>query len=176
MNPDRPETKLSVPLLAVIFTGPSICGAPADLVAFAEPGRSLAAAMRMFYVEFLAPLKRGDEVQMVMKLHFREMAEPTGAWAGAVDTEIRPQFEGLLRLLVRELGMKRADLDLHRLALSIAGLGVHFFAFHDGVQTLSPSVLANPRAIDALAERLAGYAVSMVEGERARRAAGRTED
>jgi hypothetical protein len=37
-------------------------------------------------------------------------------------------------------------------------------------------VLANPRAIDALAERLGGYAVSMVEGERARRAAGKTED
>jgi AcrR family transcriptional regulator len=163
-------------LYRTLFTDPSICGSPEDLVAFADPGRPLAAALRMFYVEFLAPLKRGDEVRMVMKLHFREMAEPTGAWAGAVDTEIRPQFEALLRLLVRELGMKRADLDLHRLALSIAGLGVHFFAFHDGVKTLSPSVLANPRAIDALAERLGGYAVSMVEGERARRAAGRTED
>ena len=159
-----------------LFTDPSICGVPEDLVAFAEPGRPMAEALRMFYVDFLAPLKRGDEVRMVMKLHFREMAEPTGAWAGAVDTEIRPQFEALLRLLVRELGMKRADLDLHRLALSIAGLGVHFFAFHDGVQTLSPSVLATPRAIDTLAERLAGYAVSMVEGERTRRAAGRTED
>jgi AcrR family transcriptional regulator len=163
-------------LYRALFTDPAICGAPQDLVAFAEPGRPLSSALRMFYSEFLAPLKRGDEAQLVMKLHFREMAEPTGAWASAVDTEIRPQFEALLRLLVRELALKRADLDLHRLALSIAGLGVHFFAFHDGVGTLSPSVLATPRAIDALAERLAGYAVSMVEGERARRGAGRRQD
>ncbi len=76
---------------------------------------------------------------------------------------------------LRELGLRRADLDLHRLALSIAGLGVHFFAFHDGVTTLSPTVLATPRAVDTLAERLAGYAVSMVEGERARRASSRAE-
>jgi AcrR family transcriptional regulator len=56
-------------LYRTLFTDPSICGAPEDLVAFADPGRPLAAALRMFYVEFLAPLKRGDEVRMVMKLH-----------------------------------------------------------------------------------------------------------
>lgn len=161
---------------AIFSEPPGGPGSPQDLVAFAEPGRPLAEAMRLFYVDFLAPLKLSDEVRLMMKLHFREMAEPTGAWTCVVDNEIRPQFEALTRLLARELGLKRADLDLHRLALSIAGLAVHFFAFHDGVKTLSPSVLATPRAIDVLAERLAGYAVSMVEGERTRRAAGRTED
>ncbi|MCX7227577.1 MAG: TetR family transcriptional regulator [Burkholderiales bacterium] len=46
-------------LYRAVFTDPSICGAPEDLVAFADPGRPLAAALRIFYVEFLAPLKRG---------------------------------------------------------------------------------------------------------------------
>jgi AcrR family transcriptional regulator len=161
---------------ALFSEPPGGVASPQDLVAFADPGRPLAEALRLFYVDFLAPLKLGDAVTLMMKLHFREMAEPTGAWTCVVDNEIRPQFEALLRLLQRELGLKRADLDLHRLALSIAGLGVHFFAFNDGVRTLSPSVLATPRAIDVLVDRLAGYAVSMVEGERARRAAGRSED
>jgi hypothetical protein len=49
---------------------------------------------------------------------------------------------------------------------------VHEFAFHDGVRSLAPQVLATPPAIDKMAERLAGYALSMIEGERARRAAG----
>ena len=155
-------------LYRALFVEPPVGCAPEDLTAFADPGRPLAEAMRLFFVDFLEPLKMGEEFRMVMKLHFREMAEPTGAWTHAVDAQIRPQFEALLRLLVRELGLRRADLDLHRLALSIAGLGVHFFAFHDGVTTLSPTVLSTPRAVDTLAERLAGYAVSMVEGERAR--------
>lgn len=163
-------------LYRALFSEPPGGGPVEQLVAFADPGRPLAEALRMFYEDFLAPLKMGDAVGLMMKLHFREMADPTGAWTCVVDNEIRPQFEALLRLLQRELGLKRADLDLHRLALSIAGLGVHFFAFNDGVKTLSPSVLATPRAIDLLVERLAGYAVSMVEGERARRTAGRSED
>ena len=162
-------------LYRALFVEPPVGCAPEDLTAFADPGRPLAEAMRLFFVDFLEPLKMGEEFRMVMKLHFREMAEPTGAWTHAVDAQIRPQFEALLRLLVRELGLRRADLDLHRLALSIAGLGVHFFAFHDGVTTLSPTVLSTPRAVDTLAERLAGYAVSMVEGERARRASSRAE-
>jgi mutator protein MutT len=107
-----------------------------------------------------------------VKLHFREMAEPTGAWAHVLDTEIRPQHEAMLRVLTRALGLRRSDLDVHRLAIAIAGLAVHVFVFHEGVKTLSPALLATPRAIDTMVERLAGYALSMVEGERLRRARG----
>jgi hypothetical protein len=99
------------------------------------------------------------------------MAEPTGAWECALESDIRPQHEAMMRLLVRALGLRRTDLDVQRLAVAIAGLAVHVFVFRDGVQTLAPQLLATPRAIDTMAERLAGYAVSMIEGERHRRAA-----
>jgi AcrR family transcriptional regulator len=163
-------------LYRAVFSEPPVSGDPQQTTRFADPSLPLQEAMRRFYNEFLEPLKHGGEqVRQVMKLHFREMAEPTGAWQCALDGEIRPQHDALVRLLVRELGLVRADVDVQRLAAAIAALGVHFFAFHDGVKSLAPALLASPRAIATLAERLAGYAVSMVAGERARRAAAKQD-
>lgn len=161
-------------LYRALFTEPPIGGDPKQALAFADPSLSVPEAMRRFFADFLAPLKlAGDQVRMVMTLHFREMAEPTGAWACALDSDIRPQHEAMRALMLRALGLRRADADVERLAVAIAGLAVHVFAFRDGVQSLTPQLLATPRAIDAMAERLAGYAVSMIEGERTRRAAAR---
>jgi AcrR family transcriptional regulator len=162
-------------LYRALFVEPPVPQPPHPPLAFAEPGLPVPDAMRMFFAGFLEPLKQGDAFRQVMKLHFREMAEPTGAWTCALESEIRPQHDALLRLLLRELGLKRADLDAQRLASAIAALGVHFFAFSDGVTSIAPQLLATPRAIDALVERLTGYAVSMIDGERARRAAARAE-
>jgi len=92
-----------------------------------------------------------------------------------LESDIRPQHEAMMRLLVRTLGLRRSDVDVQRLAIAIAGLAVHVFAFHDGVKTLAPQLLATPRGIDTMADRLAGYAVSMIEGERRRRAAAQQD-
>lgn len=136
-----------------------------------DPALGLDEALGRFYADFLDPLKAGDDIRMVMKLHFREMAQPTGAWQAALERDVRPQHKALLRLLTRALGLRRPDLDAQRLAITIAGMAVHVFAFQDGVKALCPLLLSGPKAIDAMADRLAGYAMSMVEGERQRRAA-----
>jgi AcrR family transcriptional regulator len=162
-------------LYRTLFSEPPIGSHPCHSNDFARPGLALHEAMRGFFAGFLEPLRQADAARLVMKLHFREMAEPTGAWDCALESDIRPQHEAMTRLLVRALGLRRADLEVHRLAVAIAALGVHLFAFHDGVKTLAPQLFAAPRAIDTMTERLAGYAVSMVEGERARRAAVRGE-
>jgi hypothetical protein len=129
-------------------------------------------ALRRFYADFLEPLKRGDEARMLMTLHFREMADPTGAWDCALESDIRPQYDALTRLVVRALGLERADPDAQRLVLAIAGMAVHVFAFRDGIDSLAPGLLSGEADIDAMARRLAGYAESVIVGERRRRAAG----
>ncbi|MGZ8959744.1 MAG: CerR family C-terminal domain-containing protein [Methylosarcina sp.] len=132
----------------------------------------LAEALAILFREFLEPLKKGEEFQLVMKLHFREMIEPTGAWQQEIDAEIKPQHEALVCLLKNHLGLRSMDVDVHRLAFAVIGMAVHFYVGQDVVSAISPDVLNSPNAIDVLAERLAGYAVSMIEGE-ARRRAGR---
>jgi AcrR family transcriptional regulator len=138
---------------------------------FDDPALGLDEALERFYDDFLEPLKGGDDIRMVMTLHFREMAQPTGAWQSALERDVRPQHKALLRLLTRALGLRRPDLDTQRLAITIAGMAVHAFVFQDGIKALSPLLLNGPRAIDTMANRLAGYAMSIIEGERQRRAA-----
>lgn len=137
--------------------------------------RPLPEALRLLLRDFLEPLKRGEEIRLVMKLHFREMIEPTGAWQHEIDAEIKPQHEALVAMLQAHLGLDRVDADIHRLAFAIIGTAVHFYVGQDVVSAILPAMLADPAAIDVLAERLAGYALSMIEGE-ARRRAGEAPD
>jgi len=61
---------------------------------------------------------------------------------------------------------------VHRLAFAIIGMAVHFYVGQEVVSAISPQLLSSPNAIDVLAERLAGYAASMIEGEARRRTQG----
>jgi AcrR family transcriptional regulator len=130
----------------------------------------LTEALGRFFKEFLEPLKKGEEIRLVMKLHFREMIEPTGVWQQEIDAEIKPQHEALVAMLKKHLGLQRIDADVHRLAFAIIGMAVHFYVGQEVVSTISPQMLNTPKSIDVLAERLTGYAVSVIEGEARRRA------
>jgi TetR/AcrR family transcriptional regulator, regulator of cefoperazone and chloramphenicol sensitivity len=148
--------------------GESCCGA--NIGDYAD--LPLSEALGRFFSEFLEPLKKGEELGLVMKLHFREMIEPTGAWQQEIDAEIKPQHEALVTLLKGHLGLPDIDIDLHRLAFSIIGMAVHFYVGQDIVAAISAPMLSTPKAIDILAARLTGYAVSMIAGEAERRAQG----
>ncbi len=137
---------------------------------FNEPGLSLQQRLQLFYADFLEPLKHGEHTRRVIKLHYREMVEPTGIWQETIDSEIRPSHESMLRLLVQELGIRRIDLDVQRLALSIVGMAVHFFACQPVVDSIAPQVVGSNKLIDTLAIRLAMYAEAMIGAEKNRRA------
>jgi AcrR family transcriptional regulator len=129
-------------------------------------------ALGLFFRDFLQPLKLGEQMRWAMKLRFREMTEPTGLWLEEIDAEIRPQHEAMVALLQQHLGLNEVDADLQRLAFAVIGMGVHFYVGQDVVSLIWPKMLADAEAIDTLAERLAGYALSMIEGEAKRRRGG----
>ncbi|MBS4051474.1 MAG: CerR family C-terminal domain-containing protein [Methylomonas sp.] len=146
--------------------GDTPCGS--NVAAYAD--LALPDVLTRFFSEFLEPLKKGEELGLVMKLHFREMIEPTGAWQQEIDAEIKPQHEALVLLLKEHSGLSRIDEDLHRLAFAMIGMAVYFYVGQEVVSVISPQILAAPKAIDVLAERLAGYALAMIDSEAARRA------
>jgi AcrR family transcriptional regulator len=133
-------------------------------------------ALRRLFRDFLEPLKRSEEIRWVMKLRFREMIEPTGVWQQEIDSECKPQHEALVVLLRQHLGLDHIDADVHRLAFAIIGMAVHFYVGQDVVSAILPEMLDTPAAIDILAERLSGYALSMVEGEVRRRSGDSPHD
>ncbi len=130
---------------------------------------SMDQALGRFFAEFLEPLKQGETLRLVMKLHFREMIEPTGVWAAEIQSEIKPQHQLMVSMLTQRFGISAPDLDVQRLALSIVGMAVHYYVGQDVIAAIAPDVLANADAIDTLAERLAQYANAMIEAEAVRR-------
>ena len=151
-------------------------GAPEDdLARYNGDNLSLPDALRGFYAGFLEPLKQGDVSRLCMKLHLREMLEPTGLWAADPSFGIRDMHEALLAVLCRHLGLQKStvagDLDLQRLAICIAGLGVHLHVGHDINDVLAPGISEGDQNLDTWSDRLIEFALALVQVEARRRGA-----
>lgn len=151
-------------------------GSPKDDIALYDLSHfTLRESLEGFYTGFLEPMKQGELVQHCMRLHFRELLEPTGLWQQEIEQGITPAHVALLRVLCRHLKLARADDELHRLAFGISGLALQVFVGRDVIQAIRPRLIGSPPAIDRTVQRLADFAQSMVEGERVRRLASTAE-
>jgi AcrR family transcriptional regulator len=129
-------------------------------------------ALRGFYLGFLEPLKQGELTTLCMKLHMREMLEPTGLWAEEIDQGIRPMHEALVKVLCRHVGVDQPDDEIQRLAVCVTALGVHLHVGRDVTDALAPSLNSSPDALDRWLDTLVMYAEAMVAAELRRRRGG----
>ena len=132
-------------------------------------GLSLSQALAALFAELLEPLRQGDTARLCMKLHFREMLEPTGLWEQQVAQGFKPMHDALLAVLCRHFGVEQADEELQRLAVCICGLGVHLHVGHDVIDQLAPRLNEGSDALDRWSQRLVMYAQAMIDAERRRR-------
>lgn len=157
-------------LYRAVFTEPM--GSPEDEIArHAGVQLSMAEALRGFYAGFLEPLRQGDTARLCMKLHFREMVEPSGLWDADPTFGIREMHEALLAVLCRHFGVAVADVELQRLAICLVGLGVHMHVGRDITDRLVPGIHEGEAAIDDWSDRLVMYGLAMVQAEAQRRQA-----
>ncbi len=146
-------------------------GAPADAIArFADVTLPLERALAGFYAGFLEPMRHGDLARQCLKLHVREMVEPTGLWDEEVQQVIRPMHDALVALLQRHLGLAAPEEDLQRLAICVSSLGVHQHVGCDVTEQLAPGLYRQPESFDRWSRLLVRSAVAMVEAERRHRA------
>lgn len=124
----------------------------------------------------IEPLKTGEQARLCMKLHYREMLEPTGMWKREIERNIRPGHEALVNALNRHLGLKEADDETHRLAFGIAGLGIMMHVGMDVLEAIRPALIASPKALDTYRARLLDQAMALVNDEAQRRAASNQAD
>ena len=140
---------------------------------FSQPGLSLRAALTLFFTAYLEPLKQDDLAQDCLRLHLREMLEPTSQWAVELERDIRQPHVALVALLCRHLGVARADDEVHRLAFSLVGLPIQLFVSREIIAAIRPSLVSSPRAIDKWATPMVEQGLAMVAVEHARRDAAR---
>jgi AcrR family transcriptional regulator len=157
-------------LYRAVFLEP-IDAAPLDLSPLVQGRCTLRAGLQRLLGSFIEPLKHDDTARLCIKLHFREMLEPTGLWEEEIAHDIKPMHAALVALLCRRFGLTQADDEVHRLAVSIAGLGVHLLVSRDVIDALAPQLFADADRLDLWADRLVMYAQAMVDAEDRRRRA-----
>ncbi len=140
-----------------------------DTALFTQPGMGLRQALEGYYAGFLAPMKQGELLQQCVRLHFREMIEPTGLWAQEIEHGIKPAHKALCTVLCRHLGLVRPDAEIHRLGFAIAALALQMFVGRDLIDAIAPRLASTLAAIDKAVVRLADFAFAMVDAERTRR-------
>lgn len=156
-------------LYAATFTEP-MGGSMPDLIALYDaPDLPLDESLRIFMTGYLEPLKHGDIVRQCMRLHLRELLEPTGQWATELERDVKAPHEALVRVLSRHLQLTRPDDDVQRLAFAISGLATQLFVMRDMVEALQPQLLGAPHQVDTWAEQLVGYGLALVAAEAQRR-------
>ncbi len=134
------------------------------------PPLDLRSSIARILETFVEPLKTGQQIRQCMKLHFREMIEPTGMWQAEIDDHIKPAHEMLVQALCRHLGLKKPDDDIHRLAFDIAGMGVMLHVGMDVIQAIRPALIGSATALDRYHARLVDGAMALVDTEARRRA------
>ena len=146
----------------------------AEFGRFDDPALGFEQAMRMFLAPFVASAAcdgaDSDELH-VMRLHLREMLEPTPAFREVVAQVIAPLHQAVSALLARHCGLRQADDDLHQLVFALAAMANDYCMSREFMKMLAPGVLSRPNAHEQILDRLVGYSRALLDHEIARRAA-----
>ncbi|MCM2342474.1 TetR/AcrR family transcriptional regulator [Rhodoferax sp.] len=135
-----------------------------------NPSQPLQVSITTLMRSFVDPLKQGHLAQQCMKLHFREMLEPTGISQAEVERNIKPTHDALATALCRHLGVAQPDDEIHRLSLAISGMGVMLQISTDVTNGVRPGLIASHAALDVYCDRLVDYAMALTAAEAQRRA------
>jgi TetR/AcrR family transcriptional regulator, regulator of cefoperazone and chloramphenicol sensitivity len=136
---------------------------------FDQPGLDFAVAMRRFLGAFLTHYVSEAEEALVLRLHLREMLEPSSVFRDILEGSIFPHHQALAALLARHCGLKRPDTDLHQLAFAIVAMAYDYCVSRECMKVLAPDVLARQKASELILDRLVGYSEALLAHEKTRR-------
>lgn len=128
----------------------------------------LQTALHAFY-NWLFPVDAEEDpmMQLFLRLHSREEAEPSGVLGDVLMLAFKPNHEQMQRLLCREFGLKKADAEVDRLTFCLAGLAsVYFHGGRGAVEEFAPHLVKGRKARETMVTRLVEYAEALVEAEK----------
>ena len=132
-------------------------------------GNSLDIFLEQFLTGFMRPLDMGDQVELCMRLHFREMLDPTGLWQQELDSEIKPLHSTLIRLLCQAVARPRPTTTSTAWRWPSRPLPLQYYAHRDLIQQMAPQLLNDPECLQATTRRLIDFAHHLIAGETRRR-------
>jgi TetR/AcrR family transcriptional regulator, regulator of cefoperazone and chloramphenicol sensitivity len=151
-----------------------------ELLAAAEgmnnPSLSFEEFARAFYRSLLAALTHDEErARQVMKMHHRELVEPSGMLATFIQEVALPIHLVVLGRIHFEIDAashgrgERADPAIQRIAFMMFGLAMDFYVQSDFVEAFAPELIQGEGAVEDLIESLVRAACGIVGSEKTSR-------
>lgn len=138
---------------------------------FTRPEMTLREALHSYFHGALTALHHGEIARQVVRLHIREMLEPTSQWEHELEKDVRQPHHAMVGLLCRHMNVAEPDDDMHRLVLTITGLAFQLWGHQEVIIAIQPQLLATSEAVDVWVNRMTDYALAMVAVEQRLRAA-----
>jgi TetR/AcrR family transcriptional regulator, regulator of cefoperazone and chloramphenicol sensitivity len=127
-------------------------------------------ALEGLYRGFIGDLDGDDqESRLMMKIHFRECADPSLVFKQWVRGTVGPMFIQLENMLMRELGLAHSDVGVHRLAFALISIANDYWMSEAFMSELSPQLRARKSWLDDTIRHLCDLGLGMVQAEKARR-------
>jgi TetR/AcrR family transcriptional regulator, regulator of cefoperazone and chloramphenicol sensitivity len=131
------------------------------------PGLSLAEALHRFLAPFL--MMGGEQDQTAMRLHLRELLDPSPVFAATIASQIGPKHHAFARLLAQHIGIHEPDTATHQLAYALIAMAHDYCLSRAFMEALTPDLLAEDPQLAALHRRLVDWGCALVAFERERR-------
>lgn len=150
----------------------------AQLDGFDDPALPLTEALRRMLGAFVGLVAEAGAascavadalIEQGLRLHLREMVEPSPVYAATVAQHIMPHHQAMARMLARHIGVTAPDDDVHRLAFALVAMAHDYCMSREFMNILAPSLIARPDALSLALERLVDWGLALVEHERKRR-------
>jgi AcrR family transcriptional regulator len=137
-----------------------------NIAMFDQPHFTLRESLQGYYQQMVAPLMAGADAEVMLRLFYREMLEPTGMWQREIETNIKPEHMALVKVLCRHLGKKKPDDSVHRLGYAIAAMCLQMLIGRDVVAAITPHMMTSPQAIAEWVQHLTVFAEALVNAEK----------
>jgi AcrR family transcriptional regulator len=141
----------------------------AEFARFDDPDLPLADALRCLMSAFLCPPLGDEQADFGLRLHLREMVEPSAAYKDVIAQHILPHHQRMVKLLARHVGAAEPDDALHQLAFALVAMVHDYSMSREFMRLLAPGLLNGDDAMVKVLDRLVGYGVALVGHERAMR-------
>ena len=147
---------------------------------FDDPALPLAEALRRILGAFVgvaaqsrsagaaACVAADSQAAQGLRLHLREMVEPSPMYAATVAQHIVPHHQAMARLLARHIGLAAPDDDVHRLVFALVAMAHDYCMSREFMHLLAPGLLERPDALTRALERLVDWGLALVAHERVR--------
>lgn len=131
-----------------------------DLIEKLNNNNDLENALFLIFEHFINLLKGSEQVKYCIKIHMREILEPTGLLEEKIENEIIPFFNSLVNIIINTKKISKSQAQ--KISFSIFSMAIFLISHNHFINKISPELLINHNLIDDYHKDLVKWSLSII--------------